>query len=74
MIAKLTAKNQLTLPRQAVEALGNPSHFEVEVDGDRLVLTPSRPGAANAVRQKLEALGLAESDVDDAVNWARKER
>jgi len=33
MLAKLTAKNQLTLPRQAVQAAGNPSHFEVEVDG-----------------------------------------
>jgi hypothetical protein len=39
MLAKLTAKNQLTLPRQAVQAAGNPSHFEVEVDGGRLVLT-----------------------------------
>ena len=74
MLAKLTAKNQLTLPRQAVQAAGNPSHFEVEVDGDRLVLTPVRPGAAGAVRRKLEALGLTPDDVTEAVAWARKER
>ncbi|HEY0421295.1 MAG TPA: AbrB/MazE/SpoVT family DNA-binding domain-containing protein [Acetobacteraceae bacterium] len=73
MLAKLTSKNQLTLPRRAIEALGNPSHFQVEVDGDRLVLTPSRPGAANAVRDKLEALGLTDSDVRDAVSWAREQ-
>jgi hypothetical protein len=74
MLAKLTSKNQLTLPRRAVEALGNPSHFQVVVDGDRLVLTPSRPGAADAVRQKLDALGLTERDVTDAVDWARSSR
>ena len=71
MLAKVTSKNQLTLPRQVVDALGKPSHFEVEVDGDRLVLTPSRPGSASAVRRKLQALGLQESDVTDAVAWAR---
>jgi hypothetical protein len=74
MLAKLTSKNQLTLPRRAVEALGNPSHFTIDIDGDRLVLTPSRPGAADAVRQKLEALGLTDQDVADAVNWARASR
>lgn len=74
MLAKITSKNQLTLPRRAVEALGNPSHFEVEVDGDRLVLTPSRPGATGAVRRKLEALGLTDGDVAAAVAWARENR
>jgi len=74
MLAKLTSKNQLTLPRRAIDAVGNPSHFQVEVDGDRLVLTPSRPGAADAVRQKLATLGLTESDVADAVDWARASR
>lgn len=71
MLAKMTSKNQLTLPQRVVEALGNPSHFEVEVDGDRLVLVPVRPGAANAVRRKLEALGLADTDVAEAIAWAR---
>lgn len=74
MLAKITAKNQLTLSKRVIEALGNPSHFEVELDGDRLVLTPSRPGSANAVRRKLQALGLSESDVTDAVAWARSSK
>ncbi len=74
MLAKVTSKNQLTLPRQVVDALGKPSYFEVEVDGDRLILTPSRPGSASAVRRKLQALGLLESDVTDAVAWARKNK
>lgn len=74
MLAKITAKNQLTLSKRVIEALGNPSHFEVEIDGDRLVLTPSRPGSANAVRHKLQALDLLESDVTDAVAWARSNK
>lgn len=71
MLAKITTKNQLTLSKRVIEALGNPSHFEVEIDGDRLVLTPSRPGSAGAVRRKLQALDLSETDVTDAVAWAR---
>ncbi len=71
MLAKITSKNQLTLPRRAVEALGNPSHFTVEVVSGRLVLSPARLGGAEEVRRKLAALGLTEGDVDDAVAWAR---
>ena len=74
MLAKLTAKNQLTLPRRAIELLGPVSHFQVDVEGDRLILTPARPGAAGAVRRKLEELGVTEADVADAVAWARKSR
>jgi len=46
----------------------------VEVDGDRLVLTPTRLGAAAAVRRKLAELGVTEADVADAVAWARQKR
>jgi hypothetical protein len=74
MLAKLTSKNQITLPKQALDAVGPASHFQVEVDGDRLVLTPARMGAADAVRQKLEELGITEADIEDAIAWARKRR
>lgn len=74
MLAKLTAINQLTLTKQVVEALGNSSHFELEIDGDRLVLIPFRPGSADAVRRKLQALDPLESDVTNAVAWARSKR
>lgn len=74
MLVKLTAKSQLTLSKQVIEALGNPSHFEVEIDSDRLVLTPFRPGSADTVRRKLQARDLLKSDVTDAVAWARSKR
>jgi hypothetical protein len=72
MLAKLTAKNQLTLPKAAIEAIGGASHFGIEVDGDRLVLTPTRMDSAAAVRRKLETLGLTDTDVAEAVAWGRR--
>jgi bifunctional DNA-binding transcriptional regulator/antitoxin component of YhaV-PrlF toxin-antitoxin module len=76
MLAKLTAKNQLTLPKRALEALGvsdTPIHFEVKVDEGRIILTPTRVGSADAVRRKLAELGIADQDVTDAVEWARRQ-
>jgi bifunctional DNA-binding transcriptional regulator/antitoxin component of YhaV-PrlF toxin-antitoxin module len=75
MLAKLTSKNQLTLPKRALEALGaevTPTHFQVDVEDGRIVLTPARIGSADAVRRKLADLGLTEEDVSDAVAWARR--
>ena len=75
MLAKLTAKNQLTLPKRALEALGSepaPTYFEVEVRDGSILLTPARIGSADAVRRKLSELGITEADVGDAVTWARQ--
>lgn len=74
MLAKRTAKNQLTLPKVAVEAVGAPDYFEVAIERGRIVLTPVRIARAEAVRAKLAALGLDERDVARAVRWARKRR
>jgi len=49
-LAKLKAKNQPTLPKRAVEMLGPVTHFEVAVQGDRLVLTPARRGKCRATQ------------------------
>ncbi len=47
-------------------------YFEVEVENGRIMLTPVRMQQADAVRAKLEALGINDQDVLDAVQWARK--
>ncbi|MDB5369399.1 MAG: Toxin-antitoxin system, antitoxin component, AbrB domain protein [Roseomonas sp.] len=41
-MAKMTSKNQLTLPRAAVEALGHPTHFRVQVHDGVLLLWPAK--------------------------------
>jgi hypothetical protein len=71
MLAKLTSKNQLTLPKAVVMAVGAAEYFDVEVHQGQIVLTPVRIQRGDAVRAKLAALGLAGADVADAVRWAR---
>ena len=71
MLAKITSKNQLTLPKSAVQALGAVEYFDVEVRAGQIVLTPVRIQRGDAVRAKLAALGLGEDDVADAVRGAR---
>jgi hypothetical protein len=72
MLAKLTAKNQLTLPKDVTDALGSTDYFEVETRNGQIILTPVRVQRADAVRAKLAELNLSEQDIDDAVAWARQ--
>ncbi|HXF45836.1 MAG TPA: AbrB/MazE/SpoVT family DNA-binding domain-containing protein [Burkholderiaceae bacterium] len=74
MLAKLTAKNRLTLPKRIVDAVGPVEYFEVRAEGGQIVLTPVRFQRADAVRAKLAALGIGEKDVADAIAWVRKPR
>lgn len=71
MLAKMTTKNQLTLPKAVVAAVGATEYFDVEVHHGQIVLTPVRIQRGDAVRGKLAQLGLSEKDVVDAVRWAR---
>ncbi|MGH8528287.1 MAG: AbrB/MazE/SpoVT family DNA-binding domain-containing protein [Nevskiales bacterium] len=71
-LAKLTSKNQLTLPTKIIRELGATEYFDVTEERGRIVLTPVRIQRADAVRAKLEALGVTDKDVADAVTWARK--
>jgi hypothetical protein len=71
MLAKMTSKNQLTLPKSVVEAVAAAQYFDIEVRQGQIVLTPVRIQRGDAVRAKLAALGLGEADVPDAVRWAR---
>ncbi|ATE61770.1 AbrB/MazE/SpoVT family DNA-binding domain-containing protein [Thauera sinica] len=72
MLAKLTSKNQITLPKAAVSSVDAAEYFDVTVESGRIVLTPVRVQKAQAVREKLEQLGITERDVEDAVAWARR--
>lgn len=72
MLAKITAKNQLTLPKSVVAAVGPAEYFDVETRNGAIVLTPVRIQRGDAVRAKLAELDLQESDIAAAVVWARK--
>lgn len=72
MLAKLTAKNQLTLPKSVTAAVGPAEYFDVEARNGQIVLTPVRIQRGDAVRAKLAELDLQEQDIADAVAWARQ--
>lgn len=71
MLAKITSKNQVTLPKAAVTAVGAAEYFDVEVRDGQIVLTPVRIQRGDAVRAKLAELGLGDADVTQAIDWAR---
>ncbi len=72
MLAKITSKNQLTLPKSITAAVGPAEYFEVEARDGQIMLTPMRIQRADAVRAKLAELNLDEQDVADAVVWVRQ--
>ena len=72
MLAKLTSKNQLTLPKAIMASFEGVEYFDVTADNGRVVLTPARLVQPDAVRAKLAELGVSEADVAEAVAWARR--
>ena len=71
MLAKMTTKNQLTLPKSVTSAVGAGEYFDVQVRNGQIVLTPVRIQRADAIRAKLAEFDLDERDINDAVAWAR---
>ena len=72
MLAKLTSKNQLTLPKAVLACCPGTKYFDVTQESGRIVLTPVRIHRADSVRARLAELGITEDDVADAVAWARE--
>ena len=71
MLAKMTTKNQLTLPKSVTNTLGQVEYFDVQTRDGQVILTPVRIQRADAVRAKLADLKLTEQDIAEAVAWAR---
>ena len=72
MLAKLTVKNQLTLPKAVATRFPGVEYFDVSTDGSAITLKPLRPSRLDEVRAKLEQLGITEQDVTDAIALARQ--
>jgi hypothetical protein len=72
MLAKLTVKNQLTLPKAVITRFSGVEYFDVSTDGDAITLKPLRRSRLDEVRDKLAQLGITEQDVTDAIAWARQ--
>jgi hypothetical protein len=72
MLAKMTVKNQITLPKSVTSAVGPTEYFDVQTRDGQIILTPVRIQRADAVRAKLAELELNQQDIAGAVAWARK--
>jgi len=72
VLAKMTVKNQLTLPKAVATKFGGVEYFDVSTDGVSITLRPLRRSRADEVRERLEELGITEQDVADAIKWARE--
>ncbi len=74
MLAKVTSKNQLTLPKSIISDFPDTKYFDVSKENGRIVLTPVNLVTADEVRAKLTELGITESDIASAVAWSRQQK
>jgi AbrB family looped-hinge helix DNA binding protein len=73
MLAKLTSKNQITIPKKVLEKLGGVEYFDVTYRNGAIVLKPVRVYETDLerIRAKTRKLGLTADSVKEAVRWAR---
>ena len=73
MLAKLTSKNQLTIPKKIIEKMPDTKYFDVEIEGEIIVLKPLNLYDTNPakIKEKMKTLGLTQDCVAEAVSWAR---
>jgi hypothetical protein len=74
MLAKITAKNQITIPKKIIDQLPNTKYFEVELKDGMVMLKPLKVYDTNLdqIRTKIKRLGLKENSIKEAIQWARK--
>jgi hypothetical protein len=73
MLAKMTSKNQITIPKKIVEQIPDVRYFEVELKDGTIVLKPIHYYNTDIekIRSKMQELGLKPNSVREAVKWAR---
>ena len=74
MLAKLTAKNQITIPKDVISRLPNVEYFDVSYKDGRVILKPLKVYETDleGIRSKMKQLGFSENSVEEAVRWARE--
>jgi hypothetical protein len=73
MLAKLTSKNQITIPKKIIEQLPDVEYFKVELKDGVVMLKPLQTydTSLERIRTKVKKLGLQENTVKEAIEWAR---
>jgi bifunctional DNA-binding transcriptional regulator/antitoxin component of YhaV-PrlF toxin-antitoxin module len=73
MLAKITSKNQITIPKKIMDQMPKVKYFEVEIKDGKIELKPLRVYETDLenIRSKMKNLGLKPNSVREAVEWAR---
>ena len=53
MLTKRTRKNQITIPKAVLQAVGETDYYEVSTQNGKIILTPFQLQQAETVRAKL---------------------
>jgi bifunctional DNA-binding transcriptional regulator/antitoxin component of YhaV-PrlF toxin-antitoxin module len=73
MLAKITSKNQITIPKKIMDQIPDARYFEVLFKDGTVVLKPLKTYSTNleAIRSKIQELGLNPDCVKEAIKWTR---
>jgi len=74
MLAKITSKNQITIPKKIIDQIPETQYFDVELREGVILLRPLRIYGTDLdqIRLKIKKLGLKENAVAEAIEWVRK--
>ncbi len=73
MLAKITSKNQITIPKKIMTQIDATEYFDVQAKDGKISLTPLKVYDMDLekIRNKMKKLGLGASSVAEAIEWAR---
>jgi hypothetical protein len=74
MLAKITSKNQITIPKKIINQIPQTQYFDVELKEGIIQLRPLKIYGTDLeqIRSKIKKLGLKENSVAEAIKWARE--
>ncbi len=74
MLAKLTSKNQITIPKKIMDQLPDVQHFDVALNEGLIVMKPLviYDTDLDQIQSKIKKLGLKKDAVAEAIEWARE--
>ncbi len=73
MLAKITSKNQVTIPKKIMDQLPGVQYMELELINGIIRMKPVKTSELDLenIRAKMKRLNLNADSVSDAIKWAR---
>ena len=73
MLAKITSKNQITIPKKIIDQLPDADYFDIDIKDGIVRMKPVKiyDTSLDQIRDKIKRLGIKPETVKEAVKWAR---